>query len=85
MSTVAVAVKKKKQSLKEIPPFEADTEEKPHCPQSSWSWDFGLCHAARPRPRAGRTKIASWCPAGLRDNFYEPFIDEFNNSQSELY
>ena len=39
-----------------------------------------------PRSAAGRTAIGIMVPGGMYEtNYYEPFIDEFNNSQSELY
>ena len=39
-----------------------------------------------PDPAAGRTAIGIMVPGGMYEtNYYEPFIDEFNNSQSELY
>ncbi len=39
-----------------------------------------------PDPAAGRIKIDIMVPGGIHEtSYYEPFIDEFNDSQSELY
>jgi len=47
-----------------------------------------LAFAMRPAPdpAAGRTKISIMVPGGMYETYYsEPFIDEFNDSQPELY
>ena len=39
-----------------------------------------------PTQLQGGSRSTSWYPAGsMRQAYYEPFIDEFNDSQSELY
>lgn len=39
-----------------------------------------------PDPAGGRTKIQIMVPGGIHEtNYFEPFISDFNNSQSELY
>ncbi|NLY52618.1 MAG: hypothetical protein GX063_06885, partial [Firmicutes bacterium] len=87
--TVAVAVKKEKAEPK------GDSHLLKRTPREKAFIALGIvlvlglvAFAMRPGPdpAAGRTKISIMVPGGIYEtDFYEPFIDEFNNSQSELY
>ena len=47
---------------------------------------LGFAMRPGPDPAEGRTKISIMLPGGIHEtNYFDPFIEEFNDSQSDLY
>ena len=46
----------------------------------------GFAMRPGPDPAAGRIKVSIMVPGGIHEtNYFEPFVDQFNNAQSDLY